>query len=501
MTNIIEMRGIKKYFGEVKALDSVDFTLCKGEIHALLGENGAGKTTLMNVLYGLYSPEDGEVIYNGKKEKISNPLKAIKLGIGMVHQHFMLIDTLTAYENIILGCEETKYGFLQKVKSKKAIEKLIHDSGLNVDLDKKVSALPIGVRQRIEIIKALYKGANVLILDEPTAVLTPQETDELFEILKKLKAAGTSIVIITHKMRETFAISDRVTVMRKGKVVVNLNVEETDPEELAMYMVGRDVNISGYEKGSSFKEVSLRVENISTNNRNSKNLCKVNFKIKRGEIFGIAGVDGNGQSLLSDILIGVTKPTQGKVVLNEVDITELSPSQRMELGVAVIPEDRNVQGLVGNFNVTQNLLLGRQRTVGKHGFLNWKLLTKDAQEKIDEFNIMPPIEALPAKSFSGGNQQKIVIARELSEKNINLIIAIQPTRGLDIGAIDFVHRELIKKRDEGAAVLLISTELDEIRRLSDRLAVIYEGKFLAEGETSDFTERDLGLYMAGKNVS
>lgn len=495
------MRGIKKCFGEVKALDSVDFTLCKGEIHALLGENGAGKTTLMNVLYGLYSPDEGEVIYNGKKENITNPLKAIKLGIGMVHQHFMLIDTLTAYENIILGCEETKYGFLRKVESKKAIEKLIANSGLTVDLDKKVSALPIGVRQRVEIIKALYKGANVLILDEPTAVLTPQETDELFEILKKLKDAGTSIIIITHKMRETFAISDRVTVMRKGKVVINLNVEETDPEELAMYMVGRDVNISGYEKSSSFEEISLRVENISTNNKNSKNLRNLNLKIKKGEIFGIAGVDGNGQSLLSDILIGVTKPTQGKVILNEVDITELSPSQRMELGVAVIPEDRNVQGLVGNFNVTQNLLLGRQRKAGKHGFLNWKLLTKDAQKKIDEFNIMPPIETLPAKSFSGGNQQKIVIARELSEKNINLIIAIQPTRGLDIGAIDFVHRELIKKRDEGAAVLLISTELDEIRRLSNRLAVIYEGEFLVEGETSDFTEQDLGLYMAGKSVS
>ena len=496
----VEMRGIDKSFNGSKVNDDVHFILKKQEIHALLGENGAGKTTLMNILYGLYKAERGEILVEGKRLDIPDPLTAISHGIGMVHQHFMLVETLTAYENIVLGAEETKAGFLYRCESQKCIKQIIEDSGLIVNLDAKINTLSIGAKQRVEILKVLYKGAKILILDEPTAVLTPQETDELFVILKRLRERGTSIVLITHKMRETFAVSDHITVMRKGKIVESVKTSDTNAASLAMSMVGRNVQISGYEKSHEIGEVLVRAENLSTSIRDAKNLQDVSFEIRRGQIFGIAGVDGNGQSQLVDALIGIIHPCKGIVYLGDKDITKTGPDRQMKYGIAVIPEDRNAMGLVANFTVTENLFLGKQRTslACKGGFLKIKDLNKIAEKCIEKFDITPPERNLPAKGFSGGNQQKIIVARELSTENIQLVIAVQPTRGLDIGATEFVHKQLMQMRDEGKAILLISTELDEVRNLSDQIAVMYEGKLLANRTAQTYSEQELGLPMAGK---
>lgn len=496
----VEMRGIEKSFHGSKVNDDIHFVLRKQEIHALLGENGAGKTTLMNILYGLYQAERGEIFIEGNCLNISDPLTAISHGIGMVHQHFMLVDTLTVYENIILGSEETKAGFLHRDVSQKRIEKIIEDSGLVVDLDAKIHTLPIGAKQRVEILKVLYKGAKILILDEPTAVLTPQETDELFVILRRLRENGTSIVLITHKMRETFAVSDQITVMRKGKIIESVKTSDTDPSRLAMSMVGRGVQTSGYEKSNDIGEVLVRVDHLSTSIKGLKNLQDISFGIRKGQIFGIAGVDGNGQSQLVDVLIGVTQPYKGQIYLGDKDITKTGPDRQVKYGVAVIPEDRNSMGLVANFTVTENLFLGKQRTslASKRGFLKLKNMEETADACIKEFDICPAKRDLLAKGFSGGNQQKIIVARELTAENIQLVIAVQPTRGLDIGATEFVHKQLMKMRDEGKAILLISTELDEVCNLSDQIAVMYEGKILADRAAQTYSEEELGLLMAGK---
>lgn len=498
--NIIEMRGIEKSFNKMKVVNNADFTLRKGEIHSLLGENGAGKTTLMNILYGLYRAEKGTIFFDGEIVNFSDPIKAISHGIGMVHQHFMLVDTMTVYENIILGDEECKLGFLRRNESQKRIERIMEDTGLHVDLNAKISTLPIGVKQRVEIIKALYRNVRVLILDEPTAVLTPQETDELFLTLRRLKQAGTSIVLITHKLRETYAIADRITVMRRGIIVSTNATDEIDSETLVQNMVGRQIGKSEYPHDQSIGQTVLRAEHISTDLKVGTNLKDICFQVKAGEILGFAGVDGNGQSALSDILIGVIHPNEGTLTLNGQKITNNTPSQQIDAGVAVIPEDRNAMGLVPAFSVTENLMLGLQnrKQFQKNGFLRYSHAELAAKSAVEKYSLLPARTDLPAKGFSGGNQQKIIIARELEQENLQLVLACQPTRGLDIGATEFVHKQLIRMRDEGKAIILISTELDEVLSLSDRIAVLFEGKILATRPTNEYTIETLGFLMAGQ---
>ena len=497
---LVEMRAIEKSFNGIKVNEDVNFTLMRGEIHSLLGENGAGKTTLMNILYGLYQSDKGEIYFEGQRVEITDPLKAISYGVGMVHQHFMLVEPLSVYENIVLGAEESRLGFLRREESQKKIEQIMESSGLHVDLNAKVHTLPIGVKQRVEILKVLYRGAKVLILDEPTAVLTPQETDELFVTLCRLRDAGTSIILITHKMRETFMVSDRITIMRRGKIVADFDTDKTNAEELAQHMVGRNVNLAGYDHDQQIGEVVLKLEDVKTDQKDAMNLEGVSFEIRRGEIFGVAGVDGNGQSQLSDLLIGVIHPSGGQVFLEQADITRNTPFKQGQAGIAVIPEDRNAMGLIADFSVTENIMLGKQRLdkAQRRGFIRRRDMERQADEYIEKYSISPPRRDLPAKGFSGGNQQKIIIARELEGENIKLVLAVQPTRGLDIGATEFVHRQLIKMRDEGKAVLLISTELDEIRTLSDRIGVLYEGKMLDVRAADEYTEQQIGLLMAGK---
>ncbi len=502
MDTVVEMHGIDKFFNNIKVNDQVDFALRKGEIHCLLGENGAGKTTLMNILYGLYTMEAGNITMAGKAVTIKNPLHAIEHGIGMVHQHFKLVDTLSVYENIILGCEETKNGFLVRRESMQKISKIAADCGFAFDLDAKVSGLPIGVKQRVEIIKALYKGAHVLILDEPTSVLTPQEVDEIFVTLNKLKAQGTSIVFITHKMRETFEVSDTVTVMRRGKIVATVKTSETSSEELANMMVGRSITapkLPARQRAENETPI-LSVNELFYSAKEGADLHGINLDIYPGEIVGIAGVDGNGQAQLVELLAGIHSPTSGAIMLDGKDISSLTPRKIIDRGLALIPDDRHKLGLVNNFDMTHNLLLGKQwrGDASRGGLVKWKHLGLKADVLIREYDISPPEKALPLKNFSGGNQQKVIIARELSSENLRLVVAFQPTRGLDIGAIEFVQKQLLRMRNEGKAILLISAELDEVRTMSDRIAVIFEGRLLDTRPAAAFSEQELGLLMAGE---
>ena len=502
MDYVVEMRGIDKSFNNIKVNDHVDFMLRKGEIHCLLGENGAGKTTLMNILYGLYDMEAGAITVDGMPVAIKNPLHAIELGIGMVHQHFKLVDTLSVYENIILGCEETKNGFLVRRESVQKIKQLAADCGFAFDLDAKISSLPIGVKQRVEIIKALYKGAKILILDEPTAVLTPQEVDEIFITLNKLKAQGTSIVFITHKMRETFEVSDAVTVMRKGKIVARVETAQTTPEELANMMIGRNIMIPRLTARNAAENEApvLCLRDVSYAARQGACLHNIDLAIYPGEIVGIAGVDGNGQAQLVELLAGIHNPTSGTITLDGQDITCLSPRKIIDKGVALIPDDRHKLGLVTSFDVTHNLLLGKQwrRDASRAGLVKWAHMGREADALIKEYGIYPPQKKLLLKGFSGGNQQKVIIARELSAENLRLVVAFQPTRGLDIGAIEFVQKQLLRMRSEGKAILLISAELEEVRAMSDRIAVIFEGRLLDTRPAGEFNEQELGLLMAGE---
>ena len=496
---IIQMNGIDKSFYGQKALDGVDFTLRRGEIHSLLGENGAGKTTLMNILYGLYIKDAGDVYLNGDLVNFSKPINAISNGIGMVHQHFMLEEPMSVYENIVLGKEETRFGFLKSNQSKKKIEQIMEESGLRVDLNAKINTLPIGLKQRVEILKALYRDARVLIMDEPTAVLTPQETDELFVTLKRLKQNGTSIVLITHKLRETYAIADRITVMRRGHIISTNRTCDISPQELVQHMVGKSVDIDKYSHEQHFGKTSLRLENVSTNLPDRMNLKSINLSLVEGEILGIAGVDGNGQSSLSDMLIGVIHPSAGEVYLYDNNITKNNPRQQNDAGVAVIPEDRHSMGQIPNFSVTENIILGcqRRKKYQNFGFIRKKQAEQAAMAAVEKYDVHPTATDLCVKDFSG-NQQKIIVARELENEGVKLVIASQPTRGLDIGATFFVHQQLIRMRDEGKTILLISTELDEIRSLSDRIAVMFEGEILDVRKAEEFSVEQLGLLMAGK---
>ncbi|WP_206529445.1 ABC transporter ATP-binding protein [Brevibacillus sp. SYP-B805] len=493
------MRGITKRFPGIVANDNVNLVVRKGEIHALLGENGAGKSTLMNILFGLYQPDEGQIFINGKEVQITNPNVANELGIGMVHQHFMLVEPFTVTENIILGNEPRSGLKIDINKAARQVVELSHRYGLKVDPHAKIENISVGMQQRVEILKTLYRGADILIFDEPTAVLTPQEIHELIEIMRNLVKEGKTIILITHKLKEIMAACDRVTIIRRGKVIDSLAVADTNPDELAAKMVGREVTFRVEKKPSVPKDVILSVENVTTmGNRGVNALNGISFEVRAGEILGIAGVEGNGQSELIEVLTGLRKVQEGTIRLNGKEITNQSPRVISESGLSHIPEDRHKRGLVLDFSMSENMVLETyfHPEFNQKGFLNYEAIDKHAERLIKEFDVRTPSIHTPARALSGGNQQKAIIAREV-DKNPDLLIAAQPTRGLDVGAIEFIHKRLIEQRDKGKAVLLISLELDEIMNVSDRIAVIYEGKIVGIVDPKETDEQELGLMMSG----
>lgn len=496
---IIKMKNIHKSFGDKEVLKGVDFDLHKCEVHALLGENGAGKTTLMNILYGMFDPTDGEIYIKGEEIINNSPKKAIALGVGMVHQHFMLIEPFTVTENIILGYEGNTGIFLDRKKAKAEIEKLSKDYGLYVDADSKVEDISVGQQQRVEILKALYHGADILIFDEPTAVLTPQEVEEFIEIVKKLTDMGKSIIIITHKLDEIRAMADTCTIIRRGEFIDKLRVSEVDENILAEKMVGRDVSFNVTKEDIELGEEVLRIEDLWVkDNRKIDKVKGLNLSIRKGEILGIAGVDGNGQSELIDAIYGMRKIEKGRVTFKGEDITDKKPREILDMGMTQIPEDRQKRGLVLEYSIKDNLILESvdKEEFSKNGILDFKKIEKNATDLIDKFDVRPrDIDEL-AGSLSGGNQQKVIIAREISS-NPDLLIAAQPTRGLDVGAIEFIHQYLVELRNSGNAVLLISFQLDEVMDLSDRIGVIYDGKIVGELNPKDTDEFEIGRLMAG----
>jgi ABC-type uncharacterized transport system ATPase subunit len=496
----VEMRGITKQFPGVLANDQVDLAVRAGEIHALVGENGAGKSTLMNVLYGLVHADSGEIRIDGKPAHIGGARDAITHGIGMVHQHFMLIPVFTVGENVMLGREPvTGPDFYDRGKARAEIAALARRYGLALDPDARMDDLPVGLQQRAEIMKVLYRGANILVLDEPTGVLTPQESKELFAVLRDLVKTGKTIIFISHKLREVLEISDRITVMRRGKVVGHLVTKDTSEQEIATMMVGRAVLLRVDKKPAQPGPVTFRVEDLTaSSDRGVPALKGVSFELRQGEILGIAGVEGNGQSELVEVLAGTRRATGGRVLLADKDVTSFDARTERDAGIAFIPEDRRGTGLVLNYSVADNLILGRQRNpkfAWRELVLRLLAIREWAKRLVKEFDIRTPSIETAARNLSGGNQQKIIVAREMASRP-KVLLAAQPTRGVDIGAIEFIHRRIVAERDEGAAVLLVSAELDEIRSLSDRIAVIYEGKIVSI-EPGDAPEERLGLLMTG----
>ena len=496
---VIEMLHITKEFPGIKANDDITLQLRKGEIHALLGENGAGKSTLMSVLFGLYQPEQGTIKKDGKEVTINNPNDATALHIGMVHQHFKLIDVFSVLDNIILGAEDTRMGFLQKREARRKVQALSERYGLKVDLDAKIENITVGMQQRVEILKMLYRDNEVLIFDEPTAVLTPQEIDELMQIMKGLAAEGKSILFISHKLNEIMEVSDRVTVLRKGRYVGTVNTSETTKEELSRMMVGRPVQLVVDKKPAQPGEVVLKIENLCVASKLYKRdaVKNVSLEVRRGEIVCIAGIDGNGQTELVHALTGLEKVSSGKIILCGKDITNASIRQRSESGMSHIPEDRHKHGLVLDYTLEQNMVLQKyhEPRFQNHGFIRFDAVREYAEELIEQYDVRSgqgPITR--ARSMSGGNQQKAIVAREL-DRDLPLIIAVQPTRGLDVGAIEYIHGQLVKQRDEGKAVLLVSLELDEVMSLSDHMYVIHKGEIV--GDMDSATAEELGMYMAG----
>ena len=499
---VIEMNHIRKEFPGIVANDDITLQLKKGEIHALLGENGAGKSTLMSVLFGLYQPEAGEIKKDGKVVEINDPNDATALGIGMVHQHFKLVDVFTVLDNIILGAETTgKLGFLKKKEAREKVIALSERYGLKVDVDAKVEDITVGMQQRVEILKMLYRDNEILIFDEPTAVLTPQEIDELMEIMREFAKEGKSILFITHKLNEIMAVSDRVTVLRKGKYIGTVNTKDTNKQELSNMMVGRPVQLEIHKKDAVPGETVLSVKNLTVPSRLHKNdaVRSVSFDVHKGEILCIAGIDGNGQTELIHGLTGLEKASAGTITLCGKDISNASIRKRSQAGMAHIPEDRHKHGLVLGYTLEQNLVLQKylEPQFQKHGFIRFDEVRKYANKLIEEYDVRSgqgPITT--ARSMSGGNQQKAIIAREL-DRDEPLVVAVQPTRGLDVGAIEHIHSQLVAERDEGKAILLVSLELDEVLGLSDRILVIYEGELVGELDPKHTTPEELGLYMSG----
>jgi ABC-type uncharacterized transport system ATPase subunit len=500
MSVFLQMQDITKQFPGVLANDKVNFEVEKGEVHALLGENGAGKSTLMNILYGLYQPTSGSIFYKGQKVEITSPKAAIDLGIGMVHQHFMLIPALSVVENVILGMKPERGSVLDLEGAAKKTVDLGKKYNMDIDPWAKVWQLSVGQQQRLEIIKALYRGADLLILDEPTAVLTPQEVEELINIMRQLTSEGHTVIFISHKLNEVMAVSQRVTVLRMGKSVATVNTKDTNKEELARLMVGRDVFLRMDKKPCNPKETVLKMEGVEClNNKGLKALKNLSLEVKAGEVLAIAGVDGNGQSELVEAITGLRQVTDGQVVINGKDMTNKTPREILEEKVAHIPEDRHKRGLVMNMSIKENMMLMNyyKEPFSKGITLDWNYIETHSEELVEQFNVKTPNIEVKAKNLSGGNQQKVILGREI-DREPNLLIAMHPTRGLDIGAMEYVHRRIIDERDRGAAVLLVSTELDEVLSLSDRIAVLYEGEIMGVVENDDKVNiEELGLMMAG----
>ncbi|EET58228.1 ABC transporter, ATP-binding protein [Marvinbryantia formatexigens DSM 14469] len=498
----IEMLGITKRFPGIVANDNITLQLKKGEIHALLGENGAGKSTLMSVLFGLYQPEEGEIRKDGKKVEIKDPNDANDLGIGMVHQHFKLVECFSVLDNIILGVETTKGGFLQKDEARKKVMALSEKYGLQVEPDALIEDITVGMQQRTEILKMLYRDNEILIFDEPTAVLTPQEIQELMSIMKNLAAEGKSILFITHKLAEIMQVSDRCTVLRKGKYVGTVETKDTTPEKLSAMMVGRNVSFAVEKKDAKPGEVVLDIQGMTVASKRHKNnaVNNVSMQVRRGEIVCIAGIDGNGQTEFVYGLSGLEPLKSGTIKLNGEDITHAPIRKRSMMGMSHIPEDRHKHGLVLDYTLENNMVLQRYfepQFTNKAGFLKKKEIHSYAERLIEQYDVRSgqgPVTL--ARSMSGGNQQKAIIAREI-DKNPELLIAVQPTRGLDVGAIEYIHSQLVAQRDAGKGVLLISLELDEVMNVSDRILVMYEGEIVGEFDPKKVTVEELGLYMAG----
>ena len=500
--NVIEMREITKIFGEFVANDKINLELRKGEIHALLGENGAGKSTLMNMLAGLLEPTSGEIVVNGKSEKLDSPSKAASLGIGMVHQHFMLVEAFTVAENIILGSEVTNKGVLDLKKANADILELSERYGLAVDPTAKVEDISVGAQQRVEILKTLYRGADILIFDEPTAVLTPAEILELMDIMKALVKEGKSIILITHKLDEIRAVADRVTVIRRGKSIQTVSIEGATNKDLAEMMVGRSVSFVTEKEEAQPKEVVLQISDLVVNeNRGVPAVKELSLDVRAGEIVGIAGIDGNGQSELIQAITGLRKVKSGSIKIKGQEVVGLSSRKITEMNVSHVPEDRHRDGLVLEMMLSENIALQTyyKEPLSKNGVLNYNQINSYARKLMEEFDVRAANEIVPASALSGGNQQKAIIAREV-DRNPDLLIVSQPTRGLDVGAIEYIHKRLISERDKGKAVLVVSFELDEILNLSDRIAVIHDGKIQGIVKPSETNKQELGILMAGGEI-
>ena len=498
---VIEMLHITKEFPGIRANDDITLQLRKGEIHALLGENGAGKSTLMSVLFGMYQPEEGEIRKNGEPVKINDPNDATALGIGMVHQHFKLVDVFTVLDNIILGAETTKFGFIQRKEARKKVEELSERYGLKVDLDAKVEDISVGMQQRVEILKMLYRDNEILIFDEPTAVLTPQEIDELMNTMREFAEEGKSILFISHKLNEIMAVADRCTVLRKGKCIGTVNTADTNKQELSNMMVGRPVQLEVTKAPAKPGEAILTVENLSVPSKLHKGdaVKGVSFEVRAGEIVCIAGIDGNGQTELIYGITGLEKTSGGSITLCGKNITKSSIHNKSAAGMSHIPEDRHKHGLILDFTLEQNMVLQRfkEKRFQNHGFIRRDAVREYAEGLIEQFDVRSgqgPVTT--ARSMSGGNQQKAIIAREV-DRNKPLLVAVQPTRGLDVGAIEYIHSQIVAQRDEGKAVLLVSLELDEVMSLSDRILVMYEGEIVGQLDPQKTNLQELGLYMSG----
>lgn len=499
---VIEMRNITKSFGTFKANDQINLQVKKGEIHALLGENGAGKSTLMNVLSGLLEPTSGEILMSGEVINITSPTKANQLGIGMVHQHFMLVDAFTVTENIVLGNEPSQFGMLNRKEARAEILRVSEQYGLQVDPDAYVRDISVGMQQRVEILKTLYRGAEVLIFDEPTAVLTPQEIDELINIMHGLVKEGKSIILITHKLDEIKAVADRCTVIRRGKGIGTVDVADVSSQQLADMMVGREVSFKTDKKAANPQEIVLSVENLVVKeNRGIEAVKNLSLEVRAGEILGIAGIDGNGQSELIQALTGLRKVESGHIYLGGDEITNLRPRKITEAGVGHVPEDRHKYGLILEMTLAENIALQTyyQEPMSQMGVLNYGEINDHACDLIKEFDVRTVSEVVPAKALSGGNQQKAIIAREIS-RDPELLIVANPTRGLDVGAIEFIHKRIIEQRDNFKAVLLVSFELEEILNVSDRIAVLHDGEIVGIVNANETSEQELGLLMAGSSL-